>query len=181
MSGIEDIKIDALKSNENYNNTLNRVKEKIKSKVLAMSTKEEQIQYVQQEKNRYKLLKETDNTYVTIAMITALCALISVILLNVLKSNIVFLVLWLVALVILLGAVISGLLLSTNGKKIKYTILIMAYEEIQNKIENGTEVDTSEVVITKRIDALKDAINVVEDQLRMIYALQKESNKKNKK
>ena len=122
MSSNGDIKIDALKNNEDYHKALEQAKEKIKSKVLSMSTKEEQIRFVQEEKNRYKLLKETDNTHLTIALIIAVCALISIILLSLLKSNIILLILWLIAIVILIVAVTFVMIMSNNSKRINYTI-----------------------------------------------------------
>ncbi len=178
MNSIEDIKIDALKSNEYYSQALKKVKDNIKSKILSMQTKEEKLMYIQEEKARYMLLRDINNSYMGITLVVAVCSLLSVILLNLLKDNIIFLVLWILAITILLGAVITSIMLNINGKKIKYTIFIMAYEEIENRLKNGTDISGTEAAMAKRIDTLKDSMDVIEEQLKMIYVLQKESRKK---
>lgn len=179
MSEIEEVNSDALKNNEYYNRSLEKTKTRIKEKVFAMSTKDEQIKYVEEEITRVKLLKETQNIHITIAIIVAVCGLISFILLNLLRSSLVFFVLWLVALTVLIGAVASIILLSVNEKNIKCTITLMAYEEIKSKLESGAEaVEVKASPLEKKIDLLKESVDMVEDQLRMIYALQRESAKK---
>lgn len=181
MKNIEDIKIEALKSNEYYNDALDKVKELIKQNVLSMSTKEEQIKYVLEEKNRYRLLKENKKSYSLVALIIAISSLVSVILLNILKENIVFFVLWLLAIVILISVAASYIVMSLNANNIKYTIILMAYEEIEKKLNNGVETTDNEQHLKKMVESLKGSVEVIEEQLKMIYTLQKEGSRNNKK
>lgn len=181
MKNIEDIKIEALKSNEYYNDALDKVKELIKQNVLSMSTKEEQIKYVLEEKNRYRLLKENKKSYSLVALIIAISSLVSVILLNILKENIVFFVLWLLAIVILISAVTLYIVMILNANNIKYTIILMAYEEIEKKLNNGVETTDNEQHLKKMVESVKGSVEVIEEQLKMIYTLQKEGSRNNKK
>lgn len=181
MKNIEDIKIEALKSNEYYNDALDKVKELIRQNVLSMSTKEEQIKYVLEEKNRYRLLKESKKGYSLVALIIAISSLVSVILLNILKDNIVFFVLWLLAIVILISAAASYIVMSLNANSIKYTIILMAYEEIEKKLNNGIETTDNEKHLKSMVESLKESVEVIEEQLKMIYTLQKEASRNNKK
>lgn len=181
MKNIEDIKIEALKSNEYYNDALDKVKELIKQNVLSMSTKEEQIKYVLEEKNRYRLLKENKKSYSLVALIIAISSLVSVILLDILKENIVFFVLWLLAIVILISAVTLYIVMILNANNIKYTIILMAYEEIEKKLNNGVETTDNEQHLKKMVESLKGSVEIIEEQLKMIYTLQKEGSRNIKK
>ena len=180
MKSVDDIKIDALKSNEYYNEILNEAKEIIKQKVLSMNTKDEQLKYVSEEKVRYMLLKDSNKNYSLVALIIGIVSLISIILLSVLKDNIIFFVLWLLGIVILIGAVAAFAVVNLNGNSIKYTISLMAYEDIEEKLRKGTinKSNDEEAKLKQMMESIRESVEVMQEQLKMIYVLQKEEKTK---
>ena len=181
MKNVEDISVEALKSNEYYVKKLDEVKKIVKQKVFSMSTKEEQLEYVECEKNRCKLLKENNNGLLIIALMVSIISLITFILLGVLKENIVFLILWVIGITILLGSIITFFIISYNHSKIKYTIMIMAYEEVERKIRGNAGYGLENDQLKKSLDAINREVELVQDQLKLIYGLQKEINDRKQK
>ncbi len=181
MKNVEDISVEALKSNDYYVKKLDEAKKIVKQKVFSMSTKEEQLNYVEEEKTRYKLLKENNNGLLVTALIVSIISLITVILLGVLKENIVFLILWIVGIIILLGSIIIFFILNYNHSKIKYSIMIMAYEEVERKIRGNAGAGFENDQLKKSLDAINREVELVQDQLKLIYGLQKEINNRKQK
>lgn len=181
MKNVEDISVEALKSNDYYVKKLDEAKKLVKQKVFSMSTKEEQLNYVEEEKTRYKLLKENNNGLLVTALIVSIISLITVILLGVLKENIVFLILWIVGIIILLGSIIIFFILNYNHSKIKYSIMIMAYEEVERKIRGNAGAGFENDQLKKSLDAINREVELVQDQLKLIYGLQKEINNRKQK
>lgn len=181
MKNVEDISVEALKSNDYYVKKLDEAKKLVKQKVFSMSTKEEQLNYVEEEKTRYKLLKENNNGLLATALIVSIISLITIILLGVLKENIVFLILWIVGIVILLGSIITFFIINYNHSKIKYSIMIMAYEEVERKIRGNAGAGFENDQLKKSLDAINREVELVQDQLKLIYGLQKEINNRKQK
>lgn len=181
MKNVEDISVEALKSNDYYVKKLDEAKKLVKQKVFSMSTKEEQLNYVEEEKTRYKLLKENNNGLLVTALIVSIISLITIILLGVLKENIVFLILWIVGIVILLGSIITFFIINYNHSKIKYSIMIMAYEEVERKIRGNAGAGFENDQLKKSLDAINREVELVQDQLKLIYGLQKEINNRKQK
>lgn len=181
LKNVEDISVEALKSNDYYVKKLDEAKKLVKQKVFSMSTKEEQLNYVEEEKTRYKLLKENNNGLLVTALIVSIISLITVILLGVLKENIVFLILWIVGIIILLGSIIIFFILNYNHSKIKYSIMIMAYEEVERKIRGNAGAGFENDQLKKSLDAINREVELVQDQLKLIYGLQKEINNRKQK
>lgn len=181
LKNVEDISVEALKSNDYYVKKLDEAKKIVKQKVFSMSTKEEQLNYVEEEKTRYKLLKENNNGLLVTALIVSIISLITVILLGVLKENIVFLILWIVGIIILLGSIIIFFILNYNHSKIKYSIMIMAYEEVERKIRGNAGAGFENDQLKKSLDAINREVELVQDQLKLIYGLQKEINNRKQK
>lgn len=181
MKNVEDISVEALKSNDYYVKKLDEAKKLVKQKVFSMSTKEEQLNYVEEEKTRYKLLKENNNGLLVTALIVSIISLITIILLGVLKENIVFLILWIVGIVILLGSIITFFIINYNHSKIKYSIMIMAYEEVEGKIRGNAGAGFENDQLKKSLDAINREVELVQDQLKLIYGLQKEINNRKQK
>lgn len=181
LKNVEDISVEALKSNDYYVKKLDEAKKIVKQKVFSMSTKEEQLNYVEEEKTRYKLLKENNNGLLVTALIVSIISLITVILLGVLKKNIVFLILWIVGIIILLGSIIIFFILNYNHSKIKYSIMIMAYEEVERKIRGNAGAGFENDQLKKSLDAINREVELVQDQLKLIYGLQKEINNRKQK
>lgn len=181
MKNVEDISVEALKSNDYYVKKLDEAKKIVKQKVFSMSTKEEQLNYVEEEKTRYKLLKENNNGLLVTALIVSIISLITVILLGVLKENIVFLILWIVGIIILLGSIIIFFIINYNHSKIKYSIMIMAYEEVERKIRGNAGAGFENDQLKKSLDAINREVELVQDQLKLIYGLQKEINNRKQK
>lgn len=175
LKDIENISVEALKSNEDYIKKLDEAKKIIKQKVFLMSTNEEKLKYIQEEKTRCKLLKEKNKGLLISALVVSFIALITVVLLGMVKQNLIFFIIWIIAIAILIGSLVIFYIINHNHSKIKYTIMIMAYEEVERKVKNNSEeLSQQNNQFRQEFYDIKQEIEMVKQQLKLIYGLQKE-------
>ena len=180
LKNLEDISVEALKSNEYYIKKLEEAKKIIKEKIFTMTSKEEQLKYLQEEKTRCTLLKETNNGVAIIALIISLISLITIILLSVLKENVVFLILWLIGIVTLIGALVVFFVINKNSSKVKYSIMIMAYEDVEQRIKGNSISGFTNEQLKQMLNTINQEVSLIQEQLKLIYGLQQEKNNRKK-
>ena len=149
-----------------YEKNIRQAKKSLKRKILSMSSKEEQLSFIKEEKIKYIMLKESSNTSSIVGII--ICFAVMFIDLFLFGNSSKILIKILAFVIIGISAGVAGYLVSNmNDLKIKYTSVIMLLENFEEKITGSMWKSDSAYEMKKKIDDLQYDIKVLSEQTKI--------------
>lgn len=130
------------KNNENaggvdYIAKIQKAKEPFKNEILKMQTKEEKIIYLNQQKQRYAILKEKSNNVYLMSTLISFCVLMNIILLFANTERSIFFKSLMFTVIILAGIIWTVLFITMKNTSTNYTIILFALDDLKDKIQGS--------------------------------------------
>ena len=155
-----------------YTERIQKAKEPFKNEILKMDTKEEKMLYLNQQKQKYILLKENSNNVYFISILISFSLIIGFILLFAKIGETAFLTSFMVTLIIIAGIIWIALFVIMKNTNTNYTIILFALDDLHNKIQGSISGGYDEVSkLAETIKSINAEIMETKQEIKEGYSL----------
>lgn len=159
-------------SSVDFTAKIQRAKEPFKNEILKMQTKEEKLLYLNQQKQRYVLLKENSNNVYFLSILVSFAVIVSIILLFAKTERSILFTSLMFTLIIIAGIVWTVLFIIMKNISTNYTIILFALDDLKDKIQGSLSGGYDEVSRLKEIMSnISSEISETKQQVKEGYSL----------
>ncbi|MBE6051183.1 MAG: hypothetical protein E7214_11170 [Clostridium sp.] len=162
---LED-EVPMIRKEHEYEKNIRQIRRVIKRQLLRMSTKEEKLDFLREEKIKYTMLKENSSTSALIEIVICFTTMFVDLLLFGSTESIILKILSF----LILGAAsgVAGYLISNmNVIKSKYTSVLMLLDNLEDKISGSMWQSDTAYEMQKKIDDLQYDIKLLSEQMKI--------------